>query len=71
VLGERSTILNPNCSKWASILDSHINAKLGQQKKGLAIVRYYDSLYILVLPVGSGTSSVLSSNRDALGSSTT
>ena len=37
--------------------------------KGL--VRYCDSLYILVLPVGSETGNALSSNRDALGSSPT
>jgi hypothetical protein len=35
------------------------------------LVRYCDSLYILVLPVGNETGCVLLSNRDALGSSPT
>jgi hypothetical protein len=37
----------------------------------MIIVRYCDSLYILVLPVGRETGCVLSSNRDAQGSSPT
>jgi hypothetical protein len=37
----------------------------------LVVVRYCDSLYILMLPVGSETDCVLSSNRDAQGSSPT
>jgi hypothetical protein len=37
----------------------------------IQLVRYCDSLYILVLPVESETGCVLSSNRDDQGSSPT